>query len=55
MSRDDYGYAPTMDEPVPLDPPDRLERRRLRSEAAWGLGLIGGVLLIVALVASFAA
>jgi hypothetical protein len=44
-----------MDEPTRIDHRDEREARQLWSEAVWGLGMIGAVLVMVALIAAVAA
>jgi hypothetical protein len=44
-----------MDERTEFDLRDDPEARQLWSEAAWGLGMIGTVLVMVALIAAVAA
>jgi hypothetical protein len=44
-----------MDEPTRVDSRDDREARQLWSEAVWGLGMIGTVLVMVALIAAVAA
>ena len=49
------GIPPRMDEPTRMDCGDDREARQLWSGAVWGLGMIGTVLVMVALIAAVAA
>jgi hypothetical protein len=49
----DPGYWISMDEPLNVRGEDDPDVHALWSEALWGLGLIGTVLAIVAVIAAF--